>query len=52
VITVEGVEGWRYWVGDWREAEEMKELELAKVEMGRKATKFPATVVKGPGFIC
>jgi hypothetical protein len=40
--------GRRYWAGCCVEASEMKVVECEKVLRGRKAKKFPPTVVNGP----
>lgn len=40
--------GSRYWAASCAEASETKAVEFEKVLRGRKAKKFPPTVVKGP----
>ena len=47
-IMVGSVFGRRYWAGCCEEASDMTAVEFEKVPTGRKAKKFPPTVVYGP----
>jgi len=48
-MIVGSVFGRRYWAGSCADASETKAVEFEKVLRGRKAKKFPPTVVNGPG---